>query len=422
MLKGGALLMVIAISLLLTMLLSSLILYSFYTKIEEDFSLKKIQMVNNANSAIQLLLSNYESFPFDQSSDIDLYGNKNDSVEITKKLFGLFEIGIARAHFRNLEYKKVAMVASDFSPLILKAALYLSDISKPLSVCGVTKLIGDCYLPTSGVKRAYIEGQSFVGSEMVNGKILKSENTLPKLNDSAMSRIANYLSQNFSPGENDSLLSWSDVEQQDSVFNSFSNRTVIITSSFPVTLQNKFLGGNIILISKDSIAVKRDAVLNDIILCAPKIKFEQDFTGSLQAFASDLIIIGRECHFIYPSACGVMSSDPNRRMLIEIDSSSLIEGVVFCYQSMVTLNSTSTISLATKAAIYGQIYSSGSVDLKGSVYGNVICNKFILRTSSSVYENHLLNAEIDANKLSQGFSFPLLLKDSKANKIVQWLK
>jgi len=49
------------------------------------------------------------------------------------------------------------------------------------------------------------------------------------------------------------------------------------------------------------------------------------------------------------------------------------------------------------------VYSNGFLELKGEVFGSVVCQSFILRTASSVYENHLLNTTIDITKLPKNY-------------------
>ncbi len=72
------------------------------------------------------------------------------------------------------------------------------------------------------------------------------------------------------------------------------------------------------------------------------------------------------------------------------------------------------LRLEKETELYSQIYSNGYVELKGSVFGSVVCAKFSLRSNSSLYDNHLLNATIDISKLPKDFvGFRLLKEESK---------
>lgn len=419
MLKGGALLLVITISLIITLLITSLILFFYYQRTEIDINLLNMKLVRNANSGLQLLLSSNQLIQSNDSLSIDLYDRNEDSVKLKRSTYGLFEIHSVTAFHQNLSYTKSAMIGSSFSST-LESALYMVDKNKPLSVCGNTSLNGMCYLPEAGVKRAYIEGQSFIGVNLVNGDILKSNKSLPTVNKFIMDQISGHFNGAGNANPEDSLTQWSEISE-DSVFSSFALKTLKIYSSSSITISNKTLIGNIFLSAKDSIIVQSSANLENVILFAPKIIFEKNTTAALQAFASDTIIVNKNCHFKYPSILAVISNDIDMRSVLKIDSTSLIEGLVFSH-STDSIASSTTISIAPQAVVYGQVYSSGSLDLKGAVYGNVICDHFILKTSSSIYENHLLNAEIDANKIDPSFAFPLLLDDLKMDRTVQWLK
>ena len=84
--------------------------------------------------------------------------------------------------------------------------MYLADQNKPLSLTGRTQITGNCYLPKAGVKRAYIEGKSFVGNKLINGTKYNSNKTLPPINK----ELINENLKNFFPKEsiNDSLMDY----------------------------------------------------------------------------------------------------------------------------------------------------------------------------------------------------------------------
>ena len=61
------------------------------------------------------------------------------------------------------------------------------------------------------------------------------------------------------------------------------------------------------------------------------------------------------------------------------------------------------------------------MDFKGKVYGALSCDHFLLTTPSSVYENHLLNAEIDPSLLSADFVGGDTHTENSKRDIVKWL-
>jgi hypothetical protein len=81
------------------------------------------------------------------------------------------------------------------------------------------------------------------------------------------------------------------------------------------------------------------------------------------------------------------------------------------------------ISTGKESLVYGELYSTGLIDHKGTVYGSVTCSKFELKTASAEYENHLMNAVIDRQKRSSYYiGSALTRKKTDRKAVVQWLQ
>ncbi|HYG38268.1 MAG TPA: hypothetical protein VD908_06600, partial [Cytophagales bacterium] len=173
MLKANALFIVIIVSLVIGIFCSSLILVSYFQRlqVQKDQLIKKLDL--NANSAINILLSGSDIFSYGEEKTMDLYGNDIDSVTIKKMLWGIFEIGSVNSFSKN--FQKWKSIIYGYKLDDRKCAIYLPDQNSPLSLGGSTFINGDCYLPESGVKRAYIEGQAFSFANLIQGTIKKSK-------------------------------------------------------------------------------------------------------------------------------------------------------------------------------------------------------------------------------------------------------
>ena len=121
MFKGGALLLVITISLIITLLITSLILFFYYQRTEIDINLLSMKLVRNANSGLQLLLSKNKMVQSNDSLLIDLFDRSEDSIMLKRSTYGLFEIHSATAFHQNLSYTKSAMIGSSFSSTLESA-------------------------------------------------------------------------------------------------------------------------------------------------------------------------------------------------------------------------------------------------------------------------------------------------------------
>ena len=80
------------------------------------------------------------------------------------------------------------------------------------------------------------------------------------------------------------------------------------------------------------------------------------------------------------------------------------------------------VILKKNSCVYGTVFSNGYADLQGIINGSLTCSKIMLNTPSSVYENHLLNAEIDVTKLSKYYVGINCVEVSEKKKIVKWLE
>ena len=69
------------------------------------------------------------------------------------------------------------------------------------------------------------------------------------------------------------------------------------------------------------------------------------------------------------------------------------------------------------AVVSGFVYCNGETELKGTINGAIYTQSFYLKTASSAYQNHLLNAEI-LNQLPEEFIPIPLLEVSNQIKIV----
>lgn len=419
MIKAGSLFYAIVISLIIATTSSSFILSAYLSNIQADnFEINQL-LHRNASSGYNLLLSQQTLVGVNQNTCIDLFDNGTDSVYLERKQWGAYEIAISKAVLRNRNVVRIGITG--FCPNPEKTySLYLADEDKPLSVCGSAHIKGKAFLPKAGIKRAYIEGQSFTGSTLIDGEIKQSGNNIPAFNK----ELLTYLQSVFTSGkitENDSILELQNGLRGDSIRNSFLTKTLVLSSRVPLVLNSGSYRGNITIVSEKQITISPAVELNDIVLFAPKIIIESGFKGNIQAFASDSLIVQKKVALRYPSVLGLIKNNttlsPSAILLSEDDT---VAGNIFVYKD---LNNTQQAGLIIpeKTFIIGQVYSNGYVDLKGTINGSLMCSKIMLTTPSSVYENHLLGGIIDVSKLPPQYTGISLLEESMSKKTVKWL-
>ncbi len=421
MLKASSLMYALTISLLIALVIGSVIMFSGFTHRELQQLLLNDKGIRNSSSGITLLMGDQEIIKSGESKTLDLYGEGTDSVLLKKQNWGVFDLITSKSIQKGNAKTLMALSGSGFDSATC-CALYLEDDDKPLSVCGATLIKGHCFLPKAGIKRAYIEGENFTGSKMTEGTVENSKKQLPEIEQALITELKTYFT-----GEcihaGDSVMNIDEQGLRDTVYNSFGKKTIFLISGENIKLTNRKIGGNIVLISTKKITISDDCSLEDVLVFAPKIEIEDGFTGNLQVFASDSLLIGKECKLNYPSAIGVLSivSDSVAKPNALIKDQTIIEGVVLGYQDETNEKKSLSVSIDKGVKITGQVYCNGSLDLKGSVFGTVMCKRFVLTTSSSVYENELLDAVIDNSKLPGYFAGLALDEKKYLKKIVKWL-
>ncbi|PKP43679.1 MAG: hypothetical protein CVT95_11920, partial [Bacteroidetes bacterium HGW-Bacteroidetes-12] len=357
------------------------------------------------------------TLPLNQTTKIDLYADDEHQIFLTKKSWGAFYIISSKATWRNKNASKTALIGANLNAGE-KTAIYLVEQNKPLSLTGNTKITGDCYLPESGVKRAYIEGKSFIGQHLINGTKKNSNKSLPPINKELIEE--NYTK--FYTNNNDSSINFDAVTEYDSISNTFDKKTLVIYSPFTISLANKYIEGNIIIRSDKNIIIEASSIINNIICYAKGIIIEKNSTITAQFFAQDSIIVEENCTLSYPSVLAVLGKgNSTTQRKITIGEKVTLKGSVFLYNENYDRKNQALVTVGNNSKITGQIYASEMLELRGEVTGGVFCNNFLLKTPSSVYQNHLMDVVIDRIALSEHFVGVALTETIQQHQIIKWL-
>lgn len=414
-LRGGALYIAVFLSLVIAVLLSMIILMSYYHVIDYDSFLIEDKVQSNAVSALNLCVASDEEI---QASTIDLFENGDDSVMLKSRWWGCYKAIAVKAFKKNyaVQYNCLAGVS-----LPADTCLICPGKNKPLSVSGKTLFKGICFLPKQGIKTAYVDGQNFIGDRPVQGKIYVT-NELPEPDKKFLER-AEALLYNYTP-VNDSILNTDEFLRKDSLTNSFLNKTILYHSNGIILLNNKVLQGNILIHSSRKIIVEKGCTISNVLLVAPKIEIKDKFSGSLQAFASDTLITGKDVALSFPSSLVVYSKQKGtekKQPVLFVGENNIIKGQLFVYNNSTLVDKGAYARISQNSVVEGSIYCNGYLDLQAAVKGIVITNAFLLVTPSSVYENHTLNAQIDRSALSDYFSAGMIFSSKRKKNIAKWL-
>ena len=151
MLKASALFYALSISVLIALVSSAILSCAYFSRLNTQHDQLKENLFRNARSGITLLLGD-EQTDFSSPVETDLFLKGGDSVLLQKKYWGIYEVAVSKAHHGNSSAEMIVL-AGCAEKENDRTALVLADMDRPLSVCGNTKLVGDCFLPKAGIQQ-----------------------------------------------------------------------------------------------------------------------------------------------------------------------------------------------------------------------------------------------------------------------------
>ena len=394
--KAGALQYAIFISFVISSILLSFIVYRGLRMRHIQIELDYFKKSNDLESALVVFLSNPAKYHNSKFLTIDVYNDSTSLVQMHKQAWGIWDIIKASIKYRDMTLEKSIIAGKDaFNGDSI--ALWVPDYSQTIYASGNTIIKGNAYLPVNKIQKASIEGSPFPDAEVVKGKITPSSKVLFDIATSLKEKITFWQ-------DNDSL-----VQMSENVFNINDNQiegsltipTKIYYSERTFQLSGIKAKNNIAFLSPSTIFIKKDAMLDHIIVSAHKVLIEDGFKGIIQVIAQDSVIVGKDCILEFPSAILVNNQDVSPTY-VEIGSKSRLEGVI-----IVTQENQSTkepfLNIEHQAIINGEVYIKGSLQLQGIIQGSLNCKGFFLKTKKAYYNNHLLDNEINFYSLHKEY-------------------
>lgn len=423
-LRAGALLLALLLAVIIAVMTAGLLLLLQYHRQYGAHTLRQERLQRNLASGISLLLTDMDDMAT-QPTSISLYADGQDSVILAKHPWGIYTVGTVHATLQQDTASRWFLYGT-LPDKTERHALFLTDEQRPLSISGHTRIRGDAYLPEAGIRKAYIENQAYDGEAVVyEGQTYTSTPSLAELNSITINRIAAYLY----PDQDHATEIMDNHEQAafgpDSVYRAFSDSPLLLLHPDSLVIDAHVLKGHIILMAEGPVTIKPMAQLEDILLFAPSITVADGFTGRLQLFARDSIVVGTTCVFDYPSVLGLVNRPADTlfsefQPLIRIDSASTVNGVVFShFQGNQQL--LANVRLGKETTVNGQVHADGLLELRGTVKGITSCRRFTLQTPSSLYENFVLNGVMDLTQLSPHYVGTPLLNKGRHGSVIKWM-
>lgn len=405
-LRAHTLFLAVVISFLIGLVCSAFIFSAYLKRQVISQNLLAEKLIDNSQSGIHFLTANTELGR--EPELLDLFDEGSDSVRLQREYWGIYELLTSTALHGNQSFTKTVLVGNQAEG-VYESALYLQDLRRPLSLTGNTLIKGRALLPQAGVKRAYIQGQGFVGSKLIHGSIGRSQTSLPQMEERHIQTLKSLFNQSAEA-----------TEGRIDTSHSFQLPTLALQTSSS-KLGNTKIHGRVILYSNQDLVIPSSADLKDVIVVAPKILIRSGFKGNMQCFAKDSLLVESNVKLEYPSALTVLAE--NNQARLAIGSNSEIKGTVLLLaQQGANSDKPSIIEVSKNAEIIGTVFCQGLMIHGGKVYGHVTTSKFFLKTRTSIYENYLSNVTIDFTKLPKGYSNgAMFFEREKKQRVAKWV-
>lgn len=382
-----------------------------------------VLFIASVNKRIELNYSLEEHLVFDnlfainsaaqrpQNGQFQYAHPSGDTSEIMVRNWGAFRVVVARTHHHNRSLVKSAIIGN--RSVYSYATVYLPDTRQTIKVCGDTRIEGTVYAGERAVERGYITGKNYTGEKLVYGETKKSEKYLPEL----IPDVQNLTLESYIKGTTKI-----DFPQRDTTF-TFGQPTQLVSSIDPIIV-NRNLSGNLIIHSFDSIFVNAGVQLENLILIAPKVRFEKGFRGSVQVVAHEEVHLEEDVKLIYPSTVTLNEISENSVRVprgIYLQEGSLVVGGILLVSQKPNFRAPLELKI-DHATVGGLIYNVGETEVRGKVHGYIYTNGFSLRAGGGEYKNHLLDAEINSTKLPEELLLPQWIKHKEPLKgeLITW--
>lgn len=413
-LKGGALAYTLLISLLISLGLGSVMMLWAWNRLEQDGLYYQELAWDNVHSAQNLVLWGEAYGP--GSYEEALFESEADSFSAEFGTWGMYGLLAIQAQHGQAKASKVLLIGREVEG-IWRSSLFLRDRDRPLTLAGDTRLEGPLYLPQAGLKRGFVGSTGYKGKTLSLGEKRLSKGQLSEADYSELIDLKDWLHEvdqgHFSAFEGfipDSLgADWLEASR-------------VFSSTSRIDIREQKLSGKAIFIAPE-IRVSASSECADILLFAERIYIDNGVKGSLQAFARDSLFCGARIHLSYPSVLAVWH--PEGKGALSIGTQSELEGLLLNDAALFGEsgdNRGSFTSIGKGSRIFGNVYVPENLDCRGEIHGNVVTGKFILRSPSSYYENHLLDANITQKGLDSSYAMPLLSSSLSPYRILKELK
>jgi hypothetical protein len=410
---ASSLMITVVLSLVIGLICAAFIRLAYVQALERTDADMEDKLSRNLESAIDIVMEDDPPAGQPLQKSLDLFGQGSDSTYIREEKWGVYDAAYIRV-VAGRRMKQKGLFVGSLLPDTLDGCLYLAEHREVLSVVGNTLLTGNAYLPKAGVRPAYVNQRGYAYTTLVNGNIERSAGRLPAIDSQLLRHYIDLQAEDTAMKRSDPV--------PDTAMQSFGDTIQLIRAHGVAELSGTSLSGHILVVSDSLILVDGNARLDNIVLTAPVIRFRSGFSGRVQAIVSDSIIAESGCQFGYPSSIALYKKkESSFQPRLILGENCLLNGAVVAFCDSADKYQVYT-EIDAGTQIRGILYANGYLVFKGTVKGLTLTDYFLYKGSSIVFDNFLVDAELNRSKLDTSFAGPVVFTGRKRNRVIQWVR
>lgn len=349
------------------------LVFSLNTNLEDHYEAAS-DLVQDRFSALAYAKS--EFYEFEPGQIVEGPGLRSDIQHRFKKQpWGLFwNLSVQSIRHKdslNLNYL-VAPQMEESDP-----TLHLRDNDDPLKLSGETTLEGLVKCSGQNIKRVRITSDTKMDI-VQNGAVQSAAKRLPKI------ALPDF---DLTVFEQPVIIE----NAAEPVFQAFNKEVGIFNASG--LLEDLSLSGQIVIQSQDTLTIAASAILNDVIVRAPKVILKEGFKGRLQIIATQAIELEDQVTLQYPSAL-IIEEDTNGKSSIIVGEDCAISGAVVLTGGPLNEEPQHLLKIGLNSEVQGQIYCGGTLELYGNVNGQITASALLYQTNTTKHTNLLKDVSL----------------------------
>jgi hypothetical protein len=258
----------------------------------------------------------------------------------------------------------------------------LCDRNRALSLSGETEIRGKIFIPLNGINYTEIDGEYYKGEEIPYTRLDIAGAQLPPIDSTTLvfpESLKEYRDRSDElPATTDTYYSF---HGPTNYFNVSENRDEIV------------LRGNAVLFA-DELKISASSKINEAIIIARKVTIEEGFTGSLQVFCSDSVLIKENVTLQYPS--GIYLDAEIDYPYVSLSDNSEINGYIIILGKIRDEELLfPSYRQSENSLLRGLLYVDGTTNFRGEISGAVYLKDCFFTSNQNVYAGTLYNTRIN---------------------------